>query len=132
MAEDGIVGQYNGSQAREILVTLEQWVKMSGQSEADPVAAKSPAAVSKTAAKSKRNRILPAPEIDDDYEEEVENDEDESESEDGEEADDDFESDTEGSSWNDDAADPDQADAGEDDEGEDFAEQYPIRRASPA
>ena len=25
MAEDGIVGPYNGSQAREILLTLEQW-----------------------------------------------------------------------------------------------------------
>ena len=25
MAEDGIVGQYNGSQAREVLITLEDW-----------------------------------------------------------------------------------------------------------
>jgi S-DNA-T family DNA segregation ATPase FtsK/SpoIIIE len=31
MAEDGIVGPYNGSQAREILLTLEQWMEMSGQ-----------------------------------------------------------------------------------------------------
>ena len=31
MAEDGIVGPYNGSQAREILLTLEQWQEMSGQ-----------------------------------------------------------------------------------------------------
>jgi S-DNA-T family DNA segregation ATPase FtsK/SpoIIIE len=30
MAEDGIVGQYNGSQAREVLITLEQWDQMSG------------------------------------------------------------------------------------------------------
>ena len=30
MAEDGIVGQYNGSQAREILISLEQWSEMSG------------------------------------------------------------------------------------------------------
>ena len=30
MAEDGIVGPYNGSQAREILLTLEQWAQMSG------------------------------------------------------------------------------------------------------
>ncbi len=31
MAEDGIVGPYNGSQAREILLTLAQWEQMSGQ-----------------------------------------------------------------------------------------------------
>jgi DNA segregation ATPase FtsK/SpoIIIE, S-DNA-T family len=31
MAEDGIVGPYNGSQAREILISLEQWEQMSGQ-----------------------------------------------------------------------------------------------------
>jgi len=30
MAEDGIVGQYNGSQAREIIISLEQWAEMSG------------------------------------------------------------------------------------------------------
>jgi DNA segregation ATPase FtsK/SpoIIIE, S-DNA-T family len=29
MAEDGIVGEYNGSQAREVLITLEQWEAMS-------------------------------------------------------------------------------------------------------
>jgi len=31
MAEDGIVGPYNGSQAREILITLEDWEAMQGQ-----------------------------------------------------------------------------------------------------
>ncbi|MBX3414019.1 MAG: DNA translocase FtsK [Pirellulales bacterium] len=30
MAEDGIVGDYNGSQAREVLITLEQWAAMCG------------------------------------------------------------------------------------------------------
>ena len=30
MAEDGIVGQYNGSQAREVMITLEQWATMQG------------------------------------------------------------------------------------------------------
>jgi S-DNA-T family DNA segregation ATPase FtsK/SpoIIIE len=31
MAEDGIVGQYNGSQAREVVVTAEQWATMCGE-----------------------------------------------------------------------------------------------------
>ena len=30
MAEDGIVGQYNGSQAREVLITLADWERMQG------------------------------------------------------------------------------------------------------
>ena len=29
MAEDGIVGEYNGSQAREVLISLEEWEAMS-------------------------------------------------------------------------------------------------------
>ena len=35
MAEDGIVGPYNGSQARDILLSLEQWQQMSGEAEAE-------------------------------------------------------------------------------------------------
>ena len=31
MAEDGIVGPYNGSQAREVLITVEDWEEMHGQ-----------------------------------------------------------------------------------------------------
>jgi len=38
MAEDGIVGEYNGSQAREILITLAEWEAMIGEepSEEEP------------------------------------------------------------------------------------------------
>jgi S-DNA-T family DNA segregation ATPase FtsK/SpoIIIE len=50
MAEDGIVGDYNGSQARDVLITLEQWAEMHGE-KPDPAAS----------AKPKKNRILPAP-----------------------------------------------------------------------
>jgi S-DNA-T family DNA segregation ATPase FtsK/SpoIIIE len=38
MAEDGIVGSYNGSQAREVLVTPEQWATMVGEDEEEDVA----------------------------------------------------------------------------------------------
>jgi S-DNA-T family DNA segregation ATPase FtsK/SpoIIIE len=42
MAEDGIVGQYNGSQAREVLVTLEQWAEMTGQKADTAISAPAP------------------------------------------------------------------------------------------
>jgi S-DNA-T family DNA segregation ATPase FtsK/SpoIIIE len=38
MAEDGIVGTYNGSQAREVLITLDQWEQMRGGGVAKPSA----------------------------------------------------------------------------------------------
>jgi S-DNA-T family DNA segregation ATPase FtsK/SpoIIIE len=42
MAEDGIVGNYNGSQAREVLLTLEQWAAMNGEKDAAPAAPPAP------------------------------------------------------------------------------------------
>ncbi|HZZ29762.1 MAG TPA: DNA translocase FtsK 4TM domain-containing protein [Pirellulales bacterium] len=90
MAEDGIVGQYNGSQAREVLMTLEQWSAIINPGESgggtQPVAGSTgtsntvtspmPAAPAWTSAptalsvaslpKLKRNRILPDPEPEDD------------------------------------------------------------------
>jgi S-DNA-T family DNA segregation ATPase FtsK/SpoIIIE len=38
MAEDGVVGQYAGSQAREVLITMEQWAERNGSTPvpADP------------------------------------------------------------------------------------------------
>jgi len=45
MAEDGIVGPYNGSQAREILLSVEDWEEMTGQNtdRPDGASGKSPA-----------------------------------------------------------------------------------------
>src|SRR5262249_58032430 len=39
MAEDGIVGDYNGSQAREVLYTPDPWAEIVSGSPADPVPA---------------------------------------------------------------------------------------------
>jgi S-DNA-T family DNA segregation ATPase FtsK/SpoIIIE len=70
MAEDGIVGQYNGSQAREVVITLEQWAAMLGQGDASgsttPSQGMPPStnALTVPAAKPKRNRILPEPDED--------------------------------------------------------------------
>ncbi len=57
MAEDGIVGHYNGSQAREVLLTVEQWEEMSGAKGADAPA--KPAASS--APPTRSNRVLLSP-----------------------------------------------------------------------
>jgi S-DNA-T family DNA segregation ATPase FtsK/SpoIIIE len=57
MAEDGIVGEYNGSQARDVLITLEQWAEMQGE-KPDPEPPQSP--------RPKLNRILPARDEDSD------------------------------------------------------------------
>jgi S-DNA-T family DNA segregation ATPase FtsK/SpoIIIE len=85
MAEDGIVGEYNGSQAREVLLTIDQWEQMSGQSTSAPTAPPRPPApprsgrVLTVAARSPR-------EIDDedDAQDEAEGDEYESDEEDRE------------------------------------------------
>ena len=51
MAEDGIVGQYNGSQAREVVISMSQWEAMkSGGSAADAGEGKAPK-------EPRRNRI---------------------------------------------------------------------------
>jgi DNA segregation ATPase FtsK/SpoIIIE, S-DNA-T family len=52
MAEDGIVGQYNGSQAREVVISLEQWAEMSGAGSVTATSAEPP---------KRTNTILLAP-----------------------------------------------------------------------
>lgn len=83
MAEDGIVGQYAGSQAREVLLSLEDWGRMQGE---EPQA-EEPAAV--VAPKRRRsNVVLPEPEeeevedeLEDEYEEEEDGEQDEADCE---------------------------------------------------
>lgn len=58
MAEDGIVGSYNGSQAREILLTLEQWEQMTGQGAASEAASSSPPAEARP---KRSNKIVIGP-----------------------------------------------------------------------
>ena len=73
MAEDGIVGEYNGSQAREVQITVAEWEAMNGEGEA----AESPAEGSPTAATvqpkpARANKIIPGTDEPSDLEEEAE------------------------------------------------------------
>jgi S-DNA-T family DNA segregation ATPase FtsK/SpoIIIE len=64
MAEDGIVGHYAGSQAREILISLEDWERMKagGGDATEPVKSKAPPAAPAAVSKPKRtNKVLPEP-----------------------------------------------------------------------
>jgi DNA segregation ATPase FtsK/SpoIIIE, S-DNA-T family len=63
MAEDGIVGQYNGSQARDILITLADWERMQGHSSADDSSISTPTSTRAAAASAppRRNIVKPEP-----------------------------------------------------------------------
>jgi S-DNA-T family DNA segregation ATPase FtsK/SpoIIIE len=58
MAEDGIVGQYNGSQAREILMTVSDWEAMQGGGGEEEAPA--PRKKSAEPAPKRNNKVLPA------------------------------------------------------------------------
>jgi S-DNA-T family DNA segregation ATPase FtsK/SpoIIIE len=51
MAEDGIVGPYNGSQARDILISVDDWERMQG--------AQGESAAEPDSKKARTNRIVP-------------------------------------------------------------------------
>ena len=61
MAEDGIVGPYAGSQAREVMITMADWEQMQNGA-ADDTPAETPAAAPKP---KRSNKIVPEPEWDD-------------------------------------------------------------------
>ena len=72
MAEDGIVGEYNGSQAREVMVSLEEWESMSSEGEAAPAAEEGPITAATVTPKPQRqNKILPGSDEPSDLDEEI-------------------------------------------------------------
>jgi S-DNA-T family DNA segregation ATPase FtsK/SpoIIIE len=71
MAEDGIVGDYNGSQAREVIISMQRWEEMTGR--AEPSA--TPPALSAPAKPRRTNKIKITPPQEDSHEEEEAEDE---------------------------------------------------------
>jgi S-DNA-T family DNA segregation ATPase FtsK/SpoIIIE len=63
MAEDGIVGPYAGSQAREILISVEDWERMRASGGDEPVIP-TPAAAKKNRKVTLRPPAKPVPELD--------------------------------------------------------------------
>jgi S-DNA-T family DNA segregation ATPase FtsK/SpoIIIE len=145
MAEDGVVGQYNGAQARDVLVSLEEWEARQRVGEEPPgVQITAPAGISNAAARpkiegmgstarptrfdggaaqpSRRNKIVPARDEpsdleDEEYEEEDEYDEDDSEAASPADEGDDLEEDDADDEWEGDD-DSFEEDADDEDEGE--------------
>jgi S-DNA-T family DNA segregation ATPase FtsK/SpoIIIE len=76
MAEDGVVGQYNGSQARDVLISLEEWEsrQMDGGATTEASIPSRPGAptTAATVIPQRRNRIAPEPEEPSDLEDEAE------------------------------------------------------------
>jgi S-DNA-T family DNA segregation ATPase FtsK/SpoIIIE len=147
MAEDGVVGQYNGAQAREVLITLEDWearhnsspeatsgaknaVETAGPSagvgsvaKPRPVVGSPVSSTSASIATRRRNKIIPEPdepsELEDEDEEYEDVESEESELEDEEELDDE-----EAEDWEDEDSDSetDESDEEESDEDDDDGE----------
>jgi S-DNA-T family DNA segregation ATPase FtsK/SpoIIIE len=58
MAEDGIVGQYAGSQAREVIISVEEWEAMqAGEGAEEPAAKSAPFTANSTPAKKRNNKV---------------------------------------------------------------------------
>src|SRR5205823_4230083 len=61
MAEDGIVGQYNGSQARDILITLADWERMQGSAAEEESAPPATSTRMTSSLPPRRNIVRPEP-----------------------------------------------------------------------
>ena len=122
MAEDGIVGEYNGSQAREVLISLSDWEAMNSEGDVDP-GDKAPVTAATVEPKGQpRNRIIPEVDEPSDLEEDqLEDDwEDDELIEEEDEEEDDWEEEDE-EEWEED----DEDDEGDEDEEVDELEEAP-------
>ena len=71
MAEDGIVGEYNGSQAREVQISVEDWEAMSNEQSDAPAEPEGPVTAATVAPKPQRaNKIVPGSDEPSDIEQE--------------------------------------------------------------
>jgi S-DNA-T family DNA segregation ATPase FtsK/SpoIIIE len=116
MAEDGVVGQYAGSQAREVLITMEQWAARNGTVAPPPDPAPRRLKIQPHAHAATAKPLEDEPELDED-EEEIEDDlTDEYEAETDDEADDESEDAFEEEEADDEGFEDDEEDDSDDDE----------------
>jgi S-DNA-T family DNA segregation ATPase FtsK/SpoIIIE len=87
MAEDGVVGEYKGSQAREVLLTMEEWAARSGAEPLPPDPAPRKLRIQPHASEAIRSIADDDFDSDDDSYDDVDADENEAESDDWEEDD---------------------------------------------
>lgn len=118
MAEDQIVGEYNGSQAREVLISTEEWESMSGGDAEAPAAPTIKAAPSAAAPADDEAAPWEEDEVDeeDEYEEEEDEADDETDDEAAEDDEDEWEYEEEDEAEEGDEPDDDESDESEEDE----------------
>jgi DNA segregation ATPase FtsK/SpoIIIE, S-DNA-T family len=133
MAEDGVVGQYNGSQARDVLISIEEWESRHGQGGGAEAASSSPAVGATTKprktstdpvpaappASRRKNKIVPEPDEESELDEEEDDVEDEADEEDDESASDEAEEE-----YEEEESDDEESDDGEWEEDDSEEEEY--------
>jgi len=70
MAEDGIVGEYNGSQAREVTISVADWEAMNSDGETEPVQSGPVTAATVATKPQRQNKIIPGTDEPSDLEDE--------------------------------------------------------------
>jgi len=128
MAEDGVVGEYAGSQAREVLLTMEQWASRTGTAVPAPDPAPRRLKIQPHAAVVEPMEMVEPIEAEDDEEEEEEDDEEaadredafaDQDGEDGDQDDEDADDEDDDEEDADDEADDEEEDADGDDDADD-------------
>jgi S-DNA-T family DNA segregation ATPase FtsK/SpoIIIE len=151
MAEDGIVGQYNGSQARDVMISLEDWesrgqggspnptpvaaaveklaIASGGTTKPRPLVAPADRLTAATVQPSRRNKIVPEPDEPSDLEDEADEEELEDDDSDEEELEDDEAAESDEEFEDEEAEDEEEEDSAEEDQTDESDEELAVEEA---